>query len=167
MKSKTQITKEKLSYKEQYELKKEQELKEKATLRKEVLERYAPLLRFHSFQKVLKYAKALDKYPDLKEIDGVGEVDIVIKAYELRELLIHRHQFEHSIEMADGRSSISLGGFKEHKVPDDLPGFDFKKECVKCGKMENTISICPECWERIRIAIGERSPLDFGSKVTK
>ncbi len=119
---------------------------------KRAIKRYPNLagLKHDSTQKKLKYAKALDKYPDLKDLAFL----LVIKAYDFREEVLKGYQVDHTSALADARCDIQLGGgFRNVKLPKDLPAFEFENECAICWEYKKGISICPECWQLIRKAL--------------
>lgn len=96
-----------------------------------------------------KYEKAIEKYPDLKELP----IKLAAIAYDFREYLLREHRQGYTNALANGRSNITVGcgAWRQAlSIASDLPAFDFDKECVVCFENKRGINICPECWERLR-----------------
>ena len=96
---------------------------------------------------IIKYKKALDAYPDLAEM---GNTKLILLAYDFRQEQARSYHTEHTTELANARSDIQLGGYKHGEIPEDLPALSFEKECVVCHENRKVVSICPDCWQKIR-----------------
>jgi len=95
----------------------------------------------------IKYKKAVDTYPDLKSLKNTK---LILSAFDFRQEQLKSYQTDHTTELADGRCNICVGGYKSEAIPKDLPALSFEKECVVCHESKKVISICPECWAKIR-----------------
>jgi hypothetical protein len=94
-----------------------------------------------------RYAKAVEKYPDLRSLP----VKLAIKAYEFREILLYEYSTRYNTELANARSNPQLNGLRvKYAIPSDLPFLDFEKDCIVCHDKKEGISICPNCWRLIR-----------------
>ena len=106
----------------------------------------------YSGQMIKKYSRALERYPDLEKLP----VKLLIRAFDFREELLREYNVAHLSELANARCNIQLTpyfGLLELDLPEDLPAFKFKNECVVCRETKHSISICQECWQLIRKAL--------------
>lgn len=100
----------------------------------------------YSKQRIIKYAKAVERYPDLKELPFM----LVLKAYDFREEVLRTYQTEYITKMTDARCDVRLGKFSNFNIPKDLPALKFKDECIICREQKRGLYICPECWQSLR-----------------
>lgn len=108
---------------------------------------YPKIAKWHSETFLIRYAKALEKYPDLKDLPA----KLATIAYSFREEQLASYRTNYTTELANARCDIQLGGFKlPHKIPDDLPALNFDKECIICQEFKKGITLCPSCWQLIR-----------------
>ena len=106
-----------------------------------------PNARFLSDTKAIKYRDAIEKYPDLYPL---GNADLILAAYDFREAQLRHYRVDHTTQYANARSDISLGGYANEPIPEDILTLNFEKECVVCAERKKGINLCPECWQRIR-----------------
>jgi len=107
-------------------------------------------LRLHSKRRIIKYSKALSKYPDLKNLS----IKLATIAYDFREEMLKTYAVEHTIELANARCNIQIGGFTPKlEIPEDLPAFSFERECITCQEEKKGLFMCQECWQKIRQAL--------------
>ena len=117
-----------------------------------------PEVRGLSTNAIIKYKKAVDSYPDLKKLKNTK---LVLIAYDFRREQIKEYSTEHTTELANARCNIRLGGYQGGKfMPGDLPALQFEKECVVCHECKKSISICPDCWEKIRRCLNLKGKSD-------
>lgn len=101
---------------------------------------------------ILKYNKALEKYPDLKDFP----VKLVTIAYNFREEQLggdFGYGGQLMTKLANARCDIQMGGINfspSLHISEDLPALKFDKECIICHEEKKTVSLCPECWQLIR-----------------
>ena len=91
-----------------------------------------------------KFSEILYAYPDLEELP----FEIIIKTGELRELYRKEYGIKWTTQMADARG-LRLN--KEETY--DFPAFEFLKECIICEGKKLGINLCPNCWEKLRMAL--------------
>jgi len=96
---------------------------------------------------VLKYEKAIIEFPDL---EALPNAKMILAAYDFRKAQIDHYRCNHTTELADARCDIQIGGFKDTVIPADLPALAFEKECIVCHEFKKEVSLCPECWQKIR-----------------
>ena len=127
-----------------------EKIKTMQTEKKKIAEHIAvdyPEAKWLSINAAIKYKKALDTYPDLALMKNAK---LILLAYDFRQEQIKNYHREHTIELADARCNIQLGGYKNEIIPEDLLALSFEKECVVCHGIKKIIAICPECWQKIR-----------------
>jgi len=97
----------------------------------------------YSKRTIIRYGKAIEKYPDLKDL----LVKLATIAYDFREEQLKLYKTHLLSELANARCNvqIKMGFAPSLNISDDLPALSFDKECVVCGERKKGISICPFC----------------------
>jgi len=101
--------------------------------------------------------KAIEKYPDLKDI---GNEKMIVFAYRFREEQLRNFTQGTMTDVADGRclepGHSSLGPPHYRDIDKSKPrwlrriALNVFDECVVCRLEKKSIPICPNCWDKIR-----------------
>jgi len=107
----------------------------------------------YSKRQLVKYSKALEKYPDLIELCEKVSMKCALLAYDFREELLRKYHGEHTSELANARCDIQLSRYSNVKLPEDLPSISFERECIICAEEKKGLYMCQDCWQKIRRAL--------------